>query len=47
MSWTHLIFIRKGHVQQPFLQSRAVLEHLHHDVDTAVVAGSDVLQANP
>ena len=47
MSWIHLILIRKGHFQQPFLQSRAVLELFHHDVDTAVVAGRDVLQANP
>ena len=46
MSWTHLIFLRKGHIQQPFLQSRTVLEHLYDDIDTAVVAVRDVVQAN-
>lgn len=47
MSWIHLIVIRKGHVQQPTLQSRAVLQHLHNNIDAAVVAAGDVEQANP
>ena len=47
MSWMHLVVIRKGHVPQPLLQGRAVPQHLHHDIDTAVVAASVVEQANP
>jgi len=47
MSWIHLTVIRKGHVQQPTLQSRAVLQHLHNNIDAAVVAAGDVEQANP
>ncbi len=47
MSGIHLILIRKGHIQQPFLQSRAVLQHLYHNIDAAVVAASNVVQANP
>ena len=42
----HLIFLRKGHVPQPLLQSGAVLEHLYDGIDTAVVAVRDVVQAN-
>ena len=47
MSWIHLILIRKGHIQQPVLQSRAVLQHLYHHIDAAVVAARDVVQASP
>ncbi len=47
VGWMHLILIRKSHAPQPFLQSRAVLEHLYHRVDAAVVAAGNVVQANP
>ncbi len=42
----HLKLIRKSHAPEPFLQSGAVLEHLYDHIDTAVVAASNVVQAN-